>query len=560
MLKDALRDLGLVFGVGAAFHEGKKLLIDFNRDMESMRISAAAMLQANSLAKNFDQATSAAEKMVGEYTKFAITSPVTTKDLVQFSNGVITAVAQAGGARKDVINVAEQGVIAAKAFMMDADTASREISMSIQRGAHERERFAAVLIKTQGVTLAAFNAMDPLKRLQLIEKALNSDAMTNAAKAFGRSWVGEISTLEDRLQITFGKIGQPLFHALTEEVHGWNTWLANNEDRIQGWGESLTHYLKEGFGAVKTAVSFLLDHKDAIMAIGEVWAVSKFAGFLMPGGAGGALGGGMGGLLGGLTGTNMRTGELTRGMAGLYNNAMALRSPGMAMGAHASALSQTATGPALMNMMGGAAMGYAITKFTGETDKLNSGVTVLAGALATLPGPIGLVGTALLGLELGLQMLDKQAKTYDEKMGNANAVLDYYQKAIYKGSYNGFLELAAHAKSAGAVNDKGEFNKTVFERQLRAETGHLLDDEMFHKISVATATAFFNPAIKNLYTKDTFDPEAEKRNKPIKQNMHVEVKIEVASDDPDRFAFRLGRVLKRMGRNPTAAADALRDE
>ena len=78
----------------------------------------------------------------------------------------------------------------------------------------------------------------------------------------------------DNLKIALGKVGLPLFKALTEEMKDWNKWLDANQDKVAEFGKTLSDGLVTGFRAVKSAVQFLVEHSDTIIAIGKVWAVT----------------------------------------------------------------------------------------------------------------------------------------------------------------------------------------------------------------------------------------------------------------------------------------------
>jgi hypothetical protein len=557
-LKEALVGLGEVFLVGEAFHKGKELFIDWNREIQNMRIQGAAMLESSDLAKTWDKATISAGKMVDEFNRFAVTSPVTTRELEGFANGVNIYVAQAGGGIKDIVNVTEQGIIAAKAFGMESSMAALQIGEAISRGAHIRERFTSMLIKSQHMTLDEFNKLDPTKRLSVIEQALQSPAMRDAARAFGDSWDGVFSTLKDNVEITFGHAGHEMFMAIAAEVKGINTWLKENSNTVEEWGAKLGGYLKEGFDAVKTGVGFLITHKDTILKIGEVWAASKLLG-----GMGAFSGGGGFGLpaAGAFFGGSSKVGWMGAGVQ---------------------------PGPGLGQVLGAAGSSVFLAKALGA-DKFASTVAGVAGALSTLPGPLGLIGSALnvaiLGIEAFGDYMDGRAKEAADRTGEQQAVMSALTKAA--NDVNVILATTGSGALSGRSEQADMLLGTIVQevREANAYTKDgRLDDKKLQTYLVglniqgqaqneylkmaANAFKYFGGGEQGAATEEIyrrlgikytdFDSDAEKRKASKKPNVNVTIqRIEVASEDPDRFAMGLSRAFRRMNQNPTAAVDAL---
>lgn len=550
-LTDTLKGLAGIFMVGEAFHKGKELFVDFNREMQNIRIQGAAMLQSNDIAQSFEDGTRMAGKMVDEFQRFAVTSPVTTKELAHFANGISVAVAQAGGGVAMIEKFTEQGVIAAKAFGANADYAALEITEGIQRGMTVRQRFLKQLVATQHVDQAQFNAMDATQRAALLMKALDSPAMKAAAIAFGHSFDGVTSTLKDNIEILGGKIGAPLFSAITVEIQSWNTWLKDNEVRVHDWGVQFSRYLMDGFGAVKSAVTFLMDHKDTLIKIGEVWAASKMLGAF----SGGSLG----------------------GKDGFGANQMAAMRKG---------------GPGFGQVAGGAMMGVALGGLTGA-DSMVTTIMGVTGALGTLPGPLGLLGTAATAAIAGLQTLanwvTEKMLDEDKKTADAIQVMDLSKRVAEQGM---FTTGAANSSDAttrrlgrqeqdalygplvAKVRDLGAFNQdaTVDDDKLRRRLSEMDIGTVAAEAIVKDVHVAFDHFQQNggllqgriqrllgLNTVSRFDPDVDKRRKAEKTHVNVTIqKIEVASQDPDRFAFGLDKAFKKLVQNPTAARDALR--
>lgn len=348
---------GLMMGAGAAIagssmlHLAKKAFIDFNATVESSKIGLATIIGAN-FGVGWDRATQSANRMYGEFVKFSQTLPVTTQELFKFSVGVDQAVASNGGNIKDMINISEQGVVAAKALGVESGYAASELSHMLAGNVNNRMMFAKNLIGMTGMSLEQWRKLDASKRLDLTKKMLNSDTMKAATAAFGQSFAGVTSTLEDKLQILGGKIGLPLFKAITKEIGNWNAYLDSHSGAIERWAKSVGEALVTGFGYVKSAVGFMVDHSGVLIKIAEAWALMKLGR-----GLGGAIAGTLGGFGGG-------TGGLTKGI-------MSKGGVG-AMGA---------IGPAFASFGLGYGIGTAINEYTGASHKIAEGLALMTGRI-----------------------------------------------------------------------------------------------------------------------------------------------------------------------------------
>jgi hypothetical protein len=75
--------------------------------------------------------------------------------------------------------------------------------------------------------------------------------MRRANAEMAGSFTGVTSTLKDKLQIALGKVGLPLFQAITQTVADINAWLERNADTIERIGKAVGGALATGFGVVK---------------------------------------------------------------------------------------------------------------------------------------------------------------------------------------------------------------------------------------------------------------------------------------------------------------------
>lgn len=289
-LSGVLKGLGAAVigsaGIGAAKHA----FIDFNREVQDAKISLSAMLQGN-YSTTWEQATKGASDLYSEFQRFSQLTPVTTQEMLEFGRGIAVATAQAGGSIKDITQITEQGVVAAKALGAGGAYASLEITEMLQGNVSKRMRFVQQLLGMAHTNEEEFKKLDAKHRLSLIENVLNSDAMKNATDSFSTSFSGVLSTLEDKIHISLGRAGMPLFEKVTAELSRWSEWLDKNSVKVDHMVEAVGQGLARGFEVVKDVTMWVVDHADVLISIGKVWAASALAG---------KIGDGLGGTLGGV--------------------------------------------------------------------------------------------------------------------------------------------------------------------------------------------------------------------------------------------------------------------
>ncbi len=621
-LNMAMIGVAATAAAGFGLREGKHFLIDFNAEMQSLKINMGVMLQGNSLTKDAAETGDAVERLTAKFQKFAVETPVTTKELVEFSGGIATAVSQAKGGIRDIENVTEQGVIAAKAFGVNSDYAALEITEGITGVATKRMRFIKQLVATVGMDLEKFNhlAGGDNERLQVIQKALNSQAMKDASKKFGASFAGVASTLEDNISLGLGKVGLPLFEAVTAEIGKWNDYIGANINTITNMGDKLGTSIAAGFKVARDVVSYIIEHRTALLAVGGGLLAARMGGGGMfgVGGGGGPLG-----MQGGLWAS------VLRGAHGITDQ----RSHFGSMGANVGMLNWGASGGGLKSILGGelrtiaatggpsfgdvagrGAMGFGLAKAV-DADAASTAVITVAAGLSALPGPIGLAATALAGFALAANAAGMWLKSVNDTSRERDANIK--ELANQRGALNtnmlAFSVAAAHraeleaeqldrggksgissgvikmfddktgriaeevtsrtnaayewAKKEGSLTEKGLLDEGSFRDAIK-ESIPMLGSKEERKARIDEAVEDVAAALRARHSvagaleasdnqKRTAEEEA-KKGKLNKTDVNVRIdKIEVASDDPDRFAFGLIRSFSDYAAHPTQAGNAL---
>lgn len=584
------------FGISGA----AKALIGFNAHVESAKIGLSAMLEGN-LGGSWETATKNASALYDEFQRFSTLTPVTTNEIMEFGKGVAVSTFQAGGSIRDLTKITEQGVIAAKAFGYGTAYSALELSEMLAGNVNKRMMFAKQILGMAHVDEQKFNAMGGADRVKLVEKVLGSDAMKNAAQAFGNSWDGVTSTLKDKLMIMVGKVGLPLFKALTAEVKNWNEWIDNNTSKIEAFGHTLSSALVTGFGVVKSAVSFLVDHASLLLKIGEVWAAVKVGSFL------GALGGGgmagMAGLVQGGRGFFAKQGDAWD-KDGNYSVVPAGRGQQNVTGSNiggnlplvgAAAMAGVAIGHLAYQALGLADIidpqKAAYERLMVATGNLDD---AMSKASRHLDGKEGVEGSQYLKNIVGItgvrkQMLetltDIQSGRYDgakspywkamqEKRLRDSGVFDDDQISKVLGNPSGRAAMMAALQTQIG---KGLGQSTIMPGVYAASTGeafatlptslqkmvdlHEVNNEILQYIAMTLASgAKVNEiVVKQFMTMAAIQKMVDGKiaDKP---NVSVTIQhLEVQSDDPDRMAFGLISAFRDAAKNPSSAFSTLRE-
>lgn len=257
-----------------AGHSAYEHLIKFNQEMQDNTISLSAMIQGQ-LGGSFASASDKAKDLYGEWQKFSTQTPVTTAEIVEFGKNIAAATFGAKGTVKDLTEITEQGVIAAKVLAgnRNAGYAALEISEMLMGNVSNRMMFVKQLLGMIHMTEEEFRALDDKGRLAAVKKALGADAFKDAAQAFGQSFSGVTSTLWDKLQIVLGKIGLPLFERIIKAVTTLNEWLDKNSATISRIGGAIADGLAVAWDLVvgiwNKAYQVFTDNREVIMSMAE---------------------------------------------------------------------------------------------------------------------------------------------------------------------------------------------------------------------------------------------------------------------------------------------------
>ncbi len=548
-LADGFKTLAGILAAREIFGAGKTMLIDYNNQMQQLKISLGTVIQMD-LGLSFDESRQKAGLLFNELQQFAKKTPLTTKEIGEFATNLSAAVLTAGGSVRDLANISEQGAIASQVLLGKGEGNMRyssiELTEAIMGSVRKNQRFNKLLLSStldkHGLEFESFNKLGVNDRMDLIKEALSDPALKKGADEIEKSFAGVESTFRDTLEILAGSAGLPLFQAVTTEIKSWNDWLNKNEALVSEWGRTLGTALVDGFKMVKDAVSFIIDNKDTILLLGKFWLAST---------AMNAFGSSFGGL----------SGSGGKGLGGLASNLGVLASGNSwsVLGAHHSAMLKGA--PSLGQVAGGAMMGATIAQFVSNADKANTTLMAMEGAFATLPGPIGLVAAGLLGFHAVLakvaDIIDKAHKEQVDLDSERQHLVDYI--TILNPTMKDFMGLAAHMREMGVmdktIDPSGMMHGYINEGKFANwANGTKLSEGEKNTLFLMAKDAASKWQSDSKYK---LDPLAGNRKTKDAAKVNVNIgKIEVASDDPDRFVIGMVRSFEKIVENPSGAHGA----
>ncbi len=375
-LTGLLKGVGMAF-VGSSIFSGlKNAFIGYNQGIEDAKVKIGGLLAMFSHAP-IDTAMDRAAISVSRFEKMASKSALTTKDLVNTYAGIVRPLQQAGISITQQEQIAFGVANAAKALGGDPGMVQRDVAQALSVKLTTKDQFMVNMLAQQdvkalgggkGLSIEKYNSMSKDKKVEALTAALTSPKITQMAEKQANTMSGVLSTLEDNFQIMMGRIGLPLFKALTEEIKGWNNWLDKNQKKVDEIAKSVAHGLVTAFSVVKDVFAFIWKHADTLIMVAKAYAAIKVGSML-----GNALGNSAGNAAGGMgrfaawfsaTGGGGRGPSDSFGPDGTYQYTPGSTKAGrgrQAVGGMKGALANA-------DLIGGAAAaGYALGHFANET-------------------------------------------------------------------------------------------------------------------------------------------------------------------------------------------------
>jgi hypothetical protein len=590
LLRGGLGRLAAV-GVGAfGIHKAGKALIGFNSDMEQARTTMAGMIQLN-LGGEWSANMATATGLVDKFQERAKKSVGTTKDFVGMAQMLARPVTAAGLGMKELEDITAGATVAARAFGMQAELAALDIEQALMGTLGKKDRFARALIgpilKQHGATLKSFNALDAKSRAVMLKQALTSKTIQDMSEAQAGTFAGVYSTFEDNMQRFLGAVGMPLFKAITAELQKWNGWLENNQDKVNRWASSFGKALVGGFRFIGKTIAFFVKHKDTLLFIAKAWAAMKIgqklgglvtaAGAIM--GRGTRRAGGLA-MMGGMDRAGLKLGKFGAGISKV-TSVVGRWVP--ALGVAAIAVSHFAK----MLNLGGSVVGESARKAAADAQARAQKEHLLPEEVRQKLGTYK---------KAQKEWVDTQARAFETQQlnkaradleGHAGSVGKYYQglaeRAVKAGLINrdltamkGPTEIrkwaerteshpaaAMVAKNAmkdlySALGDAAQSpeHARLFQSEIKRMLAGQFQEVMGRYGRVPLEGAGGTPA-----TNAALDKALSELGKGGKAKVSVTInKIEVQTDDPDRWVFEMSEAFSDAAKNPSSVIDTFREK
>lgn len=516
-LTDMIKQAGSVALGFFGLREAKRSFVDFNSTMEQTRISMAGMFMLNEHG-TFNENMEKSNALVADLQQRAKMSVGTTQEFASMASMLVQPLTMAHASMKDIGDLTQGAVVGAKAMGVEWQAAARDVDQALRGQYHSVDQFTGKLLGSLGYAgeegRKKFNAMAIGDRFNVLKGALNSPALKEMAKAQEGSFAGVFSTLEDNLQLLLGKVGLPLFKAITAEIKGWNTWIDKNGARLEEIGKTFSDFMMRAFTTFKGVAGFIVDHKDLLLALAKVWIGMS---------AGGIIGKTMGNFAGaaGLLG-----GGATNGIVGALGGATAAFGPFVAA-------------------VGAAAAGLYVL-----VNAIEDGQQRRMKAANYVGQHLGDAATSLVNL-------DPNAKGFDVRTGRDAFTENLHRASAMRQSLDTLGVMQGGNLDTNALAGKIQEMTAQGREGLAARVG-LKVPAFYDQMGPGSRDDFIARELPTIFAKamtsmpQIFDELAQRSNataaaiKPSKGNINVNINhIEVASDDPDRFVLDLSETAKR---------------
>lgn len=516
---DTLKMMGALFLGGEVLHKGKELFIDLNSELQQMKISMASVMSYN-LGTSFDAAADSTERLISGWQKFSEVTTMTGMEVANFGKDMATAVFAVGGSINDLDDITKKGSVIGKLLsaghaggLQYAQLEFKELLMGNLRKTEQlNQQLMVPFLRQKGIDEKEWNKLDPSKRLSLFKEAISSPAWQSAIDKQAKSFEGVFSTLEHKVQMLGMEVGKELFGALGKEIEEINQWLNTHPGELEAFAKKFSSALVDGFNAVKSAIKFVVDHKGTFELLGAA---------LLMRGMGGSMGGGAGlvGMLGPL--------------GGMAPNFKAMAQGGdefvAKLGGMTAALSQAAVGLTML---------YAGLQFLAERlDQVHK---------ERVEGTY--TDQALIASRTKERAKLESAMASGDRVKALQIASDTVQILSGMGAFNKATGAYDESKALAGLNKANVFGST--QTAFLAYAREAVD---------VYAQYHTRPNFSPGFNPGGLDPT--KGNAPTGKSTNVAItihKVEVASDDPDRFVFGLTKAAEKANRNPTQAEAAVR--
>ena len=275
----AMKRLAILTGAGFGMSSLLKHTIGYNRELTQTKAGLATVIDSFQQIGRGNALQRAGTLMAG-LRNDAKKSAGTFQDMTDFSKNIAAPILAAGGSMEQLRDLTKGGVVAAHAFGIEAGVAALDIRQALGKGLNKRDPFGSMLLDSVKMTTEAFNKLDKASRMKTLLKAFDTPAIKAAAKEYETSFEGTFSTFKSGLQELGGTVGKELFSNLSKELVKINAWFTSNSDKVAVFASDVASAMLSAFSVAKEVFGFLFEHRDLLMTLAKAMLIGKAGGFL----------------------------------------------------------------------------------------------------------------------------------------------------------------------------------------------------------------------------------------------------------------------------------------
>ena len=305
-LKSTLLGLAGAVGVGFGLHAVYEKIKSANMEMMGLqkRVTGThfAFTQWGkdvSTTDRMKESMAVAAEMGGKLETVARHLHLELDPVATIYNSMAASAGKLGMSQEDTLKLVEQLAAATRVYGSDAQTVAMTVSRALETGGIRGvDNFAKMLrqklnLKEEGKGLA------PAEMLRRLSSGLGGTV--EAAQMMGGGLEGTMADIHRESDALVRLLTGPAFKSVATMMHQWVEYSAKNREHVEAIAKSVAGGLVTGLTVVKDITVFIYDHWKALALI--------YAGFKIPGMVAGFTGGLAGGL-GGVGGAAMAGGTI----------------------------------------------------------------------------------------------------------------------------------------------------------------------------------------------------------------------------------------------------------
>jgi hypothetical protein len=533
LTKSVLRLRNILAG-GLAVKVFKDNIIDAAAGVEQTQTALAGILRLQ-FGESLGNSVKKAGEFVRQLSQDAEKSTEPIAEYVHLGKTLLPTLARQKVGLSDIREIVSGTATAAKALGLETEEAGAQLNRAFSGKAGRGDQLTQQLLASVGVSQKQFNKLmqvNSKRGIEILRRGLLHPAFAEVAALQDQTFNGVVSNIKAVFQNFFVKVGGPFIKVFAVELQKVVTYFEQNQTKITQFAHDFTSTLIRGLDVAAKVFSFIAEHKDLLMALAKAALITKVAGGLANT-VGGFAGTSDKGLLGAVNGI---TKQLARGIIILgFVDAAANAVADIVLAGRDKELAAKSRGAGLASQFG---------------DFRRRGVAATADEMRSAKA-LGVTTEALRAKNL--------LKTARSE-GVVGGALGTDFKAAAAVQMFGVQEIdsraAAVLASAKSVEDFG-----LLVRQQWENLGGTGDKLLQFSEGLSKAIALQNEFGLNLNYVPTMPgtKQGERKDSGGPPRISVNInRVEVTSDDPDRFAFNMVNAFQAYTKSPGQASNATR--